>query len=86
MGKEMEREVRLVEEFGLRNISQQDVGVDHYFVRRGLIFTVHGYEEFKEALQSGDFYTLTGIMPSSERIHLGTMAVVEALKCFAEKF
>ncbi|MDW8073311.1 MAG: tryptophan--tRNA ligase [Nitrososphaerota archaeon] len=81
----MEREVRLVEEFGLRNISQQDVGVDHYFVRRGLIFAVRGYEEFKEALQSGDFYTLTGIMPSSERIHLGTMAVVEALKCFAEK-
>lgn len=83
--RDVEREVRLLEEFGLRSVSQQDLGIDHYFVRRGLIFACRGYEELREALLTGDFYTLTGIMPSSERIHLGTMAVVEAVKCFAEK-
>ncbi|MEM0381172.1 MAG: tryptophan--tRNA ligase [Nitrososphaerota archaeon] len=85
MQGDVDREVRLVEEFGLKSITEQDLGIDHYFVRRGLIFACRGYEELREALQTGDFYTLTGIMPSSERIHLGTMAVVEAVKCFSER-
>jgi len=85
MSGEADREVRLVEEFGLRSLTPSDIGIDHHYVRRGLIFAVRGYEELQEALQTGDFYVLTGIMPSSERIHLGTMAVVEAVKCFAER-
>jgi tryptophanyl-tRNA synthetase len=85
MQGDVDREVRLIEEFGLRSITGQELGIDHYFARRGIIFACRGYEELMEALKSGDFYTLTGIMPSSERIHLGTMAVVEAVKCFSDR-
>lgn len=81
----MNREVRLLDEFGLSGITGLDLPLDHYFVRRGIIFACRGYEELREALQTGNFYTLTGIMPSSDRIHLGTMAVVEAVKCFGDK-
>ncbi|MEM0445452.1 MAG: tryptophan--tRNA ligase [Nitrososphaerota archaeon] len=81
----MSREVKLVQEFGLTGITQQDLSSDHYFVKRGIIFACRGYDELKEAMQTGNFYVLTGIMPSSDRIHLGTMAVVEAVKCFADR-
>jgi Tryptophanyl-tRNA synthetase len=79
------RETRLVEELGLRYIAPDELGIDHVYVRRGLIYACRGYEELKEAISSGDYYALTGIMPSSDRIHLGTMAVVEAMKCFSSR-
>jgi tryptophanyl-tRNA synthetase len=79
------REARLVEELGLTNISPEDLGLDHIYVKRGLIYSCRGREELREAISSGDYYALTGIMPSSDRIHLGTMAVVESMKCFSSR-
>ncbi|MEN3048327.1 MAG: tryptophan--tRNA ligase [Candidatus Caldarchaeales archaeon] len=82
---EANREAKLLEEFGLTELEPGDLPIDHHFVRRGIIFSARTKEELRAAIAQTGYYVLTGIMPSSDRIHLGTMAVVEAVKCFASK-
>ena len=50
------------------------------YVDRRLIIGVRGKEEFYRALETRDYYVLTGIMPSYEKIHLGTYSVVRLVK------
>jgi tryptophanyl-tRNA synthetase len=79
------REQKLLEEFGLTELDPSELPLDHPYVRRRIVFSARTKEELIEALGTSNYYVLTGIMPSSERIHLGTMAVIESVKCFAER-
>ncbi len=79
------REQKLLEEFGLTELDAREFPLDHPYLKRGIIFSARTKEELLEALGTSNYYVLTGIMPSSERIHLGTMAVIESVKCFAER-
>ncbi|MCS7094383.1 MAG: tryptophan--tRNA ligase [Thaumarchaeota archaeon] len=82
---EVSRETKLLEEFGLTELDPGELPIDHHFVRRKIIFSARTREELRSALTQSGYYVLTGIMPSSDRIHLGTMAVVESVKCFSSK-
>ncbi|MCS7117950.1 MAG: tryptophan--tRNA ligase [Thaumarchaeota archaeon] len=82
---ENSREAKLLEEFGLTELDPSELPIDHYFIKRRIIFSARTKEELRSALTTSEYYVLTGIMPSHDRIHLGTMAVVEAVKCFASK-
>lgn len=76
------REEKLLKEFGLELIKPEYFPAPHKFVRRGIFIAVRGLEEFIKMMRSGEFYILTGIMPSYKLIHLGTYAVVESVKYF----
>lgn len=79
----LERERKLLESFGLEPIDPGRFPMSHRYISRGILFACRGIDEFaKIVAESAPFYTLTGIMPSYERIHLGTMAVIEAVKIF----
>ena len=77
-----EREKKLIEEFGLEKINKSLFKEKHKFIDRDIFIAVRGKEEFEKMLKGYPFYILTGIMPSYKLIHLGTYAVVEAVKYF----
>ena len=78
---------RLIKDFGLEPM--QDFLLDfprpNYLMKRGIVFGGQGLKELSAAMkEKKPFYCLTGIMPSSERIHFGTKTVIEMVKYFQE--
>jgi len=54
-------------------------------MRRNVVFAARGQKIIADAIkQKKQFYVLSGIMPSAEKIHLGTKMVVENIKYFQE--
>ncbi|MCF8885063.1 MAG: tryptophan--tRNA ligase [Nitrososphaerota archaeon] len=79
------RAEKLIREFGLDELPAdifKNLGVDHHYVRRRIIFACRTLEDLETIVyRENKFYALTGIMPSHEKIHLGTAAVIESMKC-----
>ena len=83
-----DRARKLIEEFGLDYLPEEFKDITdekHIYVRRGILFACRTSEDIIKIKEAGDFYALTGIMPSYEKIHLGTLAVVESMKAFQKK-
>lgn len=79
---------RLIKEFGLDYLPKEFntiVDGDHMYVKREILFACRASDDIKRIAEIGEFYVLTGIMPSHEKIHLGTLAVVESIKAFQRK-
>lgn len=81
------RERKLIENFGLDYLPDEikEIIDDHIYISRGILFACRTLEDIKQISMMKDFYVLTGIMPSHEKIHLGTLAVIEAMKAFQKK-
>ena len=80
-----DRARRLIEEFGLDYLPEEFKAIideKHMYVSRGILFACRTSEDIRKIKEVRDFYALTGIMPSHEKIHLGTLAVVESMKAF----
>ena len=83
-----ERARRLIEKFGLDYLPREfNAIIDerHMYMSRQILFACRTSEDVRRIGEIGDFYCLTGIMPSHEKIHLGTLAVVESMKAFQKK-
>jgi len=78
---------RMIEEFGLEPFTDVLGALPrpNRLMRREIVFAHRGFSTIVEAIREGlPFYVLTGIMPSAERIHLGTKMVVENMKYFQD--
>jgi len=74
---------RLIKEFGMQKFDIEIMPNPSMQMKRGLIFGGQDLNVIAEAMKNKKrFYCLTGIMPSSEKIHLGTEAVVQNVKYF----
>lgn len=76
---------KIVREFGLDTFDAKLLPEPNRLMRRGIIFAGRDLKRIASAIRDGKpFYALSGIMPSNERIHLGTKMVVENLRYFQE--
>ncbi|MFH1895342.1 MAG: tryptophan--tRNA ligase [archaeon] len=78
---------RLIKDFGLEAMETflNEFPKPNYLMRRGIVFAGQDLKQLASAMkEKKPFYCLTGIMPSSERIHFGTKSVIEMVKYFQE--
>ncbi len=76
---------RLIKEFGMEHIEKEKFPNQSLQFRRGVNFATQGIEPVLEAMKNKKkFYCLTGIMPSSTKIHLGTETVVQNVRYFQD--
>ena len=85
-GKELiEDYTRLIKEFGMKEFDANLFPNPNLQMRRGINFGGQDLEQIATAIENKKpFYVLSGIMPSSEKIHLGTETVIQNIKYFQE--
>lgn len=80
---------RLIKEFGLEPLDAKTLSAfpsPNKQMRRGVAFAGQGLKEIAAAINAKKpFYVLTGIMPTSERLHFGNRLVIENVKYFQER-
>ncbi|MFH1133208.1 MAG: tryptophan--tRNA ligase [Nanoarchaeota archaeon] len=75
---------KVVQEFGLEPYSGQ-LPEPNRLMRRGTVFAARDLGFIARAIKERrPFYALSGIMPTADRIHLGTKMVVENVRYFQE--
>lgn len=76
---------RLIKDFGMQAFDIEIMPNPSMQMKRGLIFGGQDLNIIAEAIKKKKrFYCLTGIMPSSEKIHLGTEAVIQQVKYYQD--
>lgn len=76
---------KVVKEFGLDRFEPSKFPSPNKLMRRGVIFAGRDLNIISEAIShKKPFYVLSGIMPTADKIHLGTKMVVEGIKYFQE--
>ena len=85
-GKELVQDyARLIKEFGMQEFDNNIFPQPNLQMRRGINFGGQDLEIIAKCIQDKKpFYTLSGIMPSSEKIHLGTETLIQNMKYFQE--
>ena len=83
----MEKE-KLFKEFGIEALDEEIFPTqkrNELLLKRKLLIGCRGKDLLKRIFQDGEkFYALTGIMPSYEKIHLGTILILEAMRFFQD--
>jgi tryptophanyl-tRNA synthetase len=76
---------KIIDDFGLEVFDAKLFPEPNRIMRRGVAFAGRDLKVISDAIKSKkEYYVLTGIMPSADRIHLGNKLVVENLKYFQE--
>lgn len=76
---------RLIKEFGMQEFKLSEMPFPSTQMKRGVIFGGQDLGAIAEAIKNKKkFYCLTGIMPSSEKIHLGTESVIKQAKYYQD--
>lgn len=76
---------RLIREFGMQEFDLSIMPKPSTQMRRGIIFGGQDLNIIAETIKNKKkFYCLTGIMPSAEKIHLGTEAIIQQVKYYQE--
>jgi len=76
---------KVVRDFGLERFDVNMFPNPNRIMRRGIVFAGRDLKRIANCIaEKKPFYTLTGIMPTNNEIHLGTKLVVENLKYFQE--
>jgi tryptophanyl-tRNA synthetase len=76
---------RLIKEFGMQNFDNNIFPEPNLQMRRGINFGMQDGEIIAKAIDDKKpFYVLSGIMPSSEKIHLGTETVIQNIRYFQD--
>jgi tryptophanyl-tRNA synthetase len=77
---------RLIKDFGMQEFDIEIMPNPSQQMKRGMIFGGQDLNIIAEVIKKKKkFYCLTGIMPSSKKIHLGTEAVIQQVKYFQEQ-
>ncbi len=75
--------LKIVQDFGLEVFNAKDFPNPNRIMRRGVVFAGRDLKRISECIRSKKkFYSLSGIMPTSERIHFGNKMVIENLAYF----
>jgi tryptophanyl-tRNA synthetase len=85
-GKELVEDYqRLIKEFGMQEFNANLFPEPNLQMRRGINFGMQDGEQIASAIKNKKpFYVLSGIMPSSEKIHLGTETVIQNIRYFQD--
>jgi tryptophanyl-tRNA synthetase len=76
---------RLIKEFGMQEFNIGLFPQPNHLMRRGVNFGGQDLSIISKCIEEKKpFYCLTGIMPSSEKIHLGTESVIQNVKYFQD--
>jgi tryptophanyl-tRNA synthetase len=76
---------KIIDDFGLETYKEGILPEPNRLMRRGVVFASRGLKDIAEAIKhKKPFYVLSGIMPTNDRIHLGTKQVVENIRYFQE--
>ena len=76
---------KIIKDFGLEIFDSKLFPEPNRLMRRGVVFAGRDLKIISDAIKKKkDYYVLSGIMPSNEKIHFGTKMVVENIKYFQE--
>jgi len=76
---------KIIRDFGLEIFDKKLFSKPNRLMRRNVVFAGRGLSQISEAIKKKKkYYVLSGIMPSSRKIHFGTKMVVENIKYFQE--
>lgn len=76
---------KIISDFGLEEFNPSLFPKANRLMRRNVVFAARDQKIISDAIrQKKRFYVLSGIMPSAEKIHLGTKMVVENIRYFQE--
>lgn len=74
---------KVITDFGLDTFPLDLFPEPNRIMRRGIVFAGRDFKQIAEAIkEKKPFYVLSGIMPSSEKIHFGNKMVVENIAYF----
>lgn len=74
---------RIIDQFGLESFDVKDFPSPNKLMRRKIIFAGRDLKEISNCIKNKKpFYVLSGIMPTGDRIHLGTKMVIENIAYF----
>lgn len=76
---------KVVRHFGLEPFDEKMFPSPNRLMRRGIIFAGRDMKHISECIKKKKpFYVLSGIMPTSQRVHFGTKSVIEQMKYFQD--
>lgn len=76
---------KIIKDFGLEIFGSKLFPQPNRIMRRNVVFAGRDLKIISDAIKNRKkYYVLSGIMPSNEKIHLGTKMVVENIKYFQE--
>lgn len=76
---------KLITQFGLDSFNPSKLPKPNKLMRRNVIFASQDLDIIADCIKNKKpYYALTGIMPTSDRIHLGNKMVVESMKYFQD--
>lgn len=77
---------KIVKDFGLQKFNLKAFPKPNKLMRRGVIFAGRDLGIISKCIkEKKPFYTLTGIMPTAEKIHLGNKIVIEMMRYFQDR-
>ena len=76
---------RIIKNFGLERFTIDSLPEPNVLMRRGIVFASRDLKRIREAIiNKKPYYVLTGIMPSSSKIHFGTKSVIDNVVYFQQ--
>ena len=76
---------KIIKNFGLDSFDNKLFPNPNLLMRRNLIFSSRDLKRISDCIKNKKpFYVLSGIMPSNDKIHLGTKHVVEQIRYFQD--
>ncbi len=76
---------KLINQFGLDSFDSSKLPKPNKLMRRNVVFASQDIDIIADCIKNKKpYYALTGIMPTSDKIHLGNKMVVESMRYFQE--
>ncbi len=74
---------KIIKDFGLDSFNPKDYPTPNRLMRRGVVFAARDMSLILKAMkEKKPYYVLSGIMPTSQKVHFGTKMVVENIAYF----
>ena len=74
---------KVAKRFGLEKFDVGDFPNPNVLMRRGFVFAGRDLKRISDCIkQRKSFYTLTGIMPTSDKVHFGTKSIIDLMVYF----
>ena len=75
-----------VKKFGLEKFDVRDFSNPNLLMRRGFVFAGRDLKKISNCIkQKKPFYALTGIMPTSDKVHFGTKSIIDMMIYFQKQ-
>ncbi len=76
---------KIITKFGLEKFNVNDFPEPNVLMKRGVVFAGRDLKRISDAIKhKRPYYVLTGIMPSSKKIHFGTKSVIDNVSYFQQ--